>query len=381
MFNKINKDIEKISQNKIFNIFKETYSTLVIWLIAYSLAIMINNIFDLKLLKNLELLFLRNIPIIINILSGYFYAKYSNKDFVNNIIFSGVLGYIVVESSSDNVSYFGFLSVVINLVGLVVISKMDIKINSSFNNILINYLRQLLFPILACMYIGSIRYFFVYQVYMKEIISMILGLVSSLPIICILVILICFFWLFGIHGVSILGVLLRPLWIQMILINMNCFLTDSPIRYIGTEQFYQWFVWIGGVGSTLGLVIDCYLIGKSSKIKKLKKSMMIAGIYNINEQVLYGLPIIGNKYLQIPFFLSPMIQTIVAYICFKSNLIEIPYLLAPWPLPWIIGGGIVSGFTINLIIIVLGMLVLSCIIYLPFVMMYDVKLLKSDISC
>ncbi len=80
---------------------------------------------------------------------------------------------------------------------------------------------------------------------------------DSLAGVLILVFLITFFWSFGIHGVSVVGTVARPVWEVYLAKNAEAVADGaSTLPYIAPETFFQWFVWIGGSGATLGLALS-----------------------------------------------------------------------------------------------------------------------------
>ena len=130
------------------------------------------------------------------------------------------------------------------------------------------------------------------------------------------VFLICFFWILGIHGPAIMGPVIRPFWESSIADNMEAFsnhVAATEMPNIFTEMFLQWFVWIGGAGATLALVC-LFLTSKSAYLKELGKIGFLPGLFNINEPIIFGAPIVMNPTLTIPFILSPMVMTVIAYL-------------------------------------------------------------------
>ncbi|MFP3361699.1 PTS transporter subunit EIIC, partial [Planococcus sp. SIMBA_143] len=77
------------------------------------------------------------------------------------------------------------------------------------------------------------------------------------------VFLIDFFWSFGIHGVSVVGTVARPLWEVFLVNNADAVASGGAIPHIAPETFYQWFIWIGGSGATLGLVLAMVFFSRS----------------------------------------------------------------------------------------------------------------------
>lgn len=102
------------------------------------------------------------------------------------------------------------------------------------------------------------------------------------------VFLICFFWVLGIHGPAIMGPVIRPFWDMSIAENLEAFTNGANVHQlpnIFTEQFLQWFIWIGGAGTTLSLVV-LMMFSKSTYLKSLGRLSFLPGLFNINEPVI-----------------------------------------------------------------------------------------------
>jgi len=194
------------------------------------------------------------------------------------------------------------------------------------------------------------------------------------------VFLITLLWSVGIHGVSIMGGILRPFWQIALEQNADAIasgVNPSDLPNIITEPFYQWFVWIGGSGATLGLIIAIMFIAKSAMLKEMAKLTFLPSIFNINEPVIFGIPIVLNPILMIPFIVGPLVITTISYFAISWNLVTAPYLLAPWTMPGPIGAFLATG-DFWAIVLVLVNLVVVTIIYLPFVKAYDNQLLAEE---
>ena len=138
------------------------------------------------------------------------------------------------------------------------------------------------------------------------------------------VFLICFFWVLGIHGPAIMGPVIRPFWDISIAENMEVFQSSGnahELPNIFTEQFLQWFVWIGGAGTTLALVV-LFLFSKSNYLKQLGRLSILPGIFNINEPVIFGAPIVMNPILGIPFLVAPLITTTISYFATTTGIVQ-----------------------------------------------------------
>lgn len=200
---------------------------------------------------------------------------------------------------------------------------------------------------------------------------------DTLTSVLILVFLQSFFWIFGIHGASIVGTVARPLWLMLIDQNAQAFAAGEAIPNVAAEPFYQWFIYIGGAGATLGLAILLLFRSKSTYGKTLGKTAIIPAIFNINEPMIFGAPIVLNPILMIPFVVIPMILSIIAWIATRLGLVGRVITIAPWTLPGPIGAFFATG-DIRAAILNVVLIILSVIMYYPFFKMYDNKLYKEE---
>lgn len=210
-----------------------------------------------------------------------------------------------------------------------------------------------------------------------KLISPLISASDTLPSVMLIVFLDTFFWIFGIHGSSIVGTVARPLWLVLIDQNAQAFAAGEAIPNIAAEPFYQWFIYIGGAGATLGLAILLLFRSKSTYGKTLGKTAIIPAIFNINEPMIFGAPIVLNPILMIPFVVIPMILAVIAWIATRLGLVGRVITIAPWTLPGPIGAFFATG-DIRAAILNIVLIILSVIMYYPFFKMYDNKLYKEE---
>lgn len=127
----------------------------------------------------------------------------------------------------------------------------------------------------------------------------------------------------------------------------------------------------GGSGATLGLVIAVFLVGRKNKSEyQICKLAFVPGLFNINEPIIFGLPIVMNPIYMIPFILSPIVCNLIGYFCVMIAKIIPPvaYQVA-WTTPGFLIPFLSSGAN-NIMALVIGLLcvVVSTLIYLPFVL-------------
>jgi len=201
---------------------------------------------------------------------------------------------------------------------------------------------------------------------------------DTLPGVLVPVFLTTFFWAFGIHGMSIVGTIERPLWEVYLAKNAEAHAAGESLPHIAPETFFQWFVWIGGAGATLGLVICILLFAKSQFLKKFGKAVSIPSLFNINEPVIFGLPIVLNPIMVIPFIIIPLVLTVITYLATLFGLVNATSVMAPWTLPAPIGAYLATGGDWRAIVLVLFNIAVSVIIYFPFFKMYDRKMVLEE---
>lgn len=196
----------------------------------------------------------------------------------------------------------------------------------------------------------------------------------------ITVTLITFFWVLGIHGPAIMSPVIRPIWDMTIAENMEVFAAGTAagaLPNMFTEQFLQWFIWIGGAGATLALVC-LFLRSKSKYIKSLGKLCLIPGIFNINEPVIFGAPIVMNPILAIPFVVAPIIMTIVSYLFTISGLVPMMMAKLPFTLPAPLAAVMSTDWSIMAGVLVIINFIIALVIYYPFFKMFEKQQLEKE---
>lgn len=143
----------------------------------------------------------------------------------------------------------------------------------------------------------------------------------------IIVFLIHGLWFFGIHGATII----TSFTSAFVLANMASNVAGGFHVYAG--EFNNAFTTIGGSGATLGAVLYMAFMSKSHQLRELGKVAVVPGIFNINEPLLFGLPIVYNIDLVIPFVLAPMASSMVGYFAIATHFVPKITAQQPWPTP------------------------------------------------
>ncbi|MCX8596141.1 MULTISPECIES: PTS cellobiose transporter subunit IIC [unclassified Gilliamella] len=179
-------------------------------------------------------------------------------------------------------------------------------------------------------------------------------------------------WVVGIHGASIIGAFITPI----MLANMNENVGGAHIPFAG--EFNNSLVILGGSGSTLLMTFFIAFCAKSSQLKILGRASAVPAIFNINEPIIFGMPIVYNPYLAIPFLLAPMACGTLGYFAISSGFMNPIIALVPWPSPMGLGAFIGTGGDYRAMFVAILSAILALVIYLPFVKMYDNKLYKEE---
>ncbi|MDQ0360407.1 PTS sugar transporter subunit IIC [Breznakia pachnodae] len=168
---------------------------------------------------------------------------------------------------------------------------------------------------------------------------------GSLPWMIFMNLFACLLWAFGIHGTVILGAIMDPIWIPMTAANAAAYAAGSEIPNIVNTEFQSNFVQLGGTGCTIGLVICMVIFAKSKQYKTMGKLSAVPSIFNINEPVIFGTPIVLNPIMLVPFVLGTVAAVVITYVAMASGLVPLTNGAAlPWTIPPIISGFLLSGW-------------------------------------
>lgn len=184
-----------------------------------------------------------------------------------------------------------------------------------------------------------------------------------------------FLWFFGVHGSTIVGGIMTGILQansleNQALIDQGIELTVENGGHIVTMQFFDQFINVTGAGLTIGLVIYMFFMAKSKQMKTLGRLEMVPALFNINEPVLFGLPIVMNPVLAFPFIAMPVISCILQYAALYTGLCPLyGATQVPWTCPPIISGFLIGGWRTALLQLVI--FIISFFVYLPFAKRVD----------
>lgn len=172
------------------------------------------------------------------------------------------------------------------------------------------------------------------------------------------------FWTVGLHGDRLTG----PFFETFIFIALFHNLVGMETAHIINSSFHVVFASGSGSGITMGLIIALLLFSKDKESKTIAKDNIVSGFFNINEGVVFGLPIVDNKRYILPFMIAPIVSAAYGYIMTLLGILD-PFVYAiPWVTPPLLKSFIASGGNITAVLVELGAYVLCIAVYVPFVL-------------
>lgn len=217
----------------------------------------------------------------------------------------------------------------------------------------------------------------VFQIIYEFLQTPLLNLGDTLGAMVIAYIFLHLFWFFGVNGGSVVGAVFNPILQTLSAENITFFTTGAGTGHIICQQFQDLFATFGGCGSTLSLVIAMIAFCKSKRITDLAKLSLIPGIFGINEPIVFGLPIVLNPTMIVPFMLVPTLNIVISYMAMASKLVPIcSGINIPWTTPVIISGFLATNWVGALLQGLL--LIMGVFIYMPFIKIMDKQYLKDE---
>ena len=251
----------------------------------------------------------------------------------------------------------------------------------SFMNVIPTFLTLLIMSSISYLCILSTGHTINTNIY--TLVQLPLQLLTGDNLIAVLVLyfIISLFWIVGFHGKNLMSPLIESFYRPLLYINMaayNAGLRGEEIPYILNPPMFQIFADIGGSGATLGLVLYILLFSKRHDNRLIANISLFPSLMNINETVIFGMPIVFNPLLDIPFILAPLVTLTVGYFLISIGfcpriVIEVPWVMPPILLGFLVTGGSIYGALSHLIAICV-----SLFVYAPFIYVYERKQKKEE---
>ncbi|NLQ38759.1 PTS cellobiose transporter subunit IIC [Streptococcus mutans] len=198
------------------------------------------------------------------------------------------------------------------------------------------------------------------------------GLGSSIGATLVALFFIQLLWFFGLHGQILVNSVMDPIWNTLNLENLEAYKAGRAVPHIISKSFMETFtVGLGGSGMTLAVVLIMAFVLKKKMYKDVGRLALGAGIFNVNEPVIFGLPIVMNATILIPWILSPLIVTVINYLVMVIGLVPAPTgVSVPWTVPVFFSGMMATNSVMGGILQLIDVLIVGLIWY-PFLLVLD----------
>lgn len=200
---------------------------------------------------------------------------------------------------------------------------------------------------------------------------------NTLPGILVYAFLVTLLWSAGINGDNAMDALVAPIFLQYLAANVEAMTAGHPLPYITAYGFFTAFVNVGGTGATIALAL-VMLNSKEPGYRKVSRLSLPTQVFQINEPIFFGFPIVLNPLLMAPYILSALLLTTGTYLLMEWNVIQRPFINIPWTTPPVIGHYLVTGGDWKAAVWGAVSIPLAMLVYYPFAKTAERQRLKAE---
>lgn len=201
---------------------------------------------------------------------------------------------------------------------------------------------------------------------------------SSLPATLVAVLVAQLLWWFGVHGQAVVNTVMDPLWSAMAIENYAAYQAGTALPHIVNSTFMGIFPLLGGNGMTLGIVLVSLFMARSARLKSTMRMVAAPSFFNISEPVTFGLPVVMNPTVFIPWIVAPIVTVIISYLAIAAGIVPRPIgVTVVWTTPFFLSGWIGTGSIMGGLLQLVNLAV-STLIWFPFIKALDNSYLKDE---
>lgn len=340
---------------------------------------------------------MERISLFIAITTGYGLAKNYEKKYKVDPLYSSIIAgmsFLIAAFSTKSMTldpkflgpYGIFLSSIVSMVSveiskLVKVKEIKIKLPERMPSSII-FSFSILMPVII-----NIIVFYGTNLGIQKLLGMsmaqtvmlilepILTLGNSLWFILLIVVVCQLAWFVGVQGAALIGILTTPFFTMNLMINAVAKASGKPLPYIFASPLWSYVITLGGSGATLGLVL-LMLRSRSSQLKSIGHISIVPSLFNINESVIFGTPLMQNKDMAVPFFLVPIVNTGIIYYALKLELIGRVFFAPSWTMPAFIGLPLAT-MDWRAFLLVIFIVIIDLVLYYPFFKVYEKSLINE----
>jgi PTS system cellobiose-specific IIC component len=188
---------------------------------------------------------------------------------------------------------------------------------------------------------------------------------NTLPGILVYACLVTVLWSVGINGDNAVDAIVAPIFLQYLSANVTAMSGGQPLPYVTAYGFFTTFVNVGGTGATIALAL-LLVRSPDPSFRKVSRLSLPTQVFQINEPIFFGLPIVLNPVFMIPYVLNALILTTGSYLLMQWGFIHKPFVNVPWTTPPVIGHYLVSGGDWRAAAWGAASIVIAMVVYFPF---------------
>ena len=200
---------------------------------------------------------------------------------------------------------------------------------------------------------------------------------NTLPGILVYAFLVTLLWSVGINGDNAMDAIVAPIFLQFLAANVEATTQGIPLPYVTANGFFTTFVNVGGTGATIALALVLWN-SKEPGFRKVSRISLPTQIFQINEPIFFGIPIVLNPIFMVPYVLNALMLTAGSYLLIDLGIIHKPFVNVPWTTPPIIGHYLITGGDWKAAVWGAVSIVLAMLVYYPFAKVAERQRLKAE---
>ncbi|GAC1567800.1 MAG: hypothetical protein NVS2B3_07950 [Vulcanimicrobiaceae bacterium] len=175
-------------------------------------------------------------------------------------------------------------------------------------------------------------------------------------------------WTIGIHGPALLAAVVLPVYINLQVQNTEAMARGEALPHIVTVSMFL-FVFPGGAGATFPLVL-LLLRSRVKRVRTIAYATLVPSLANANEPLMFGLPLVLDPVLGVPFVVAPLVLAVVSYYAVALGFVARPAYYIPSTVPLPLGAFLATKDWRSIVLVGVDV-ALAAAIYAPFVAVFE----------
>ena len=165
---------------------------------------------------------------------------------------------------------------------------------------------------------------------------------NTLPGILTYAFLVTMLWSVGINGDNTMDAIVLPVFMSYLASNVAAVQAGQPMEFVTANGFFTTFANVGGTGATIALAL-VLINSRDAGYRKVARLSLPTQVFQINEPIFYGMPIVLNPLFMVPYVISALVLTGASYLLIDWGILRKPFVNVPWTTPPVIGHYLVTG--------------------------------------